>query len=146
MKNVTSELPPYDTNGSVTPTTGARPSTIATLTTTCQNVIAATPTQITAPTRSRADSATLMIQTSRNANTAIRNTDPAKPHSSAHTEYGKSVQCSGTKLNWFCVPSRKPLPQIFPEPTAKIDCWVCQQFPVFGATLQSMKPRIRFFW
>src|SRR5687767_14039022 len=99
MKNVTSELPPYEMNGRVTPTTGAMPSTIAMLTNTCQNVIAATPTQITAPTRSRAESATLRIHTSRNENNPIRNTEPAKPHSSAHTEYGKSVQCSGTKLN-----------------------------------------------
>src|SRR6478735_1413153 len=114
-------------NGSVTPTTGASPSTIATLTTTCQNVIAATPAQITAPTRSRADSATFKIHTSKNPKIASSTTEPTKPHSSAQTEYGKSVQCSGTKLNWFWVPSRNPLPQIFPEPTAKIDCWVCQQ-------------------
>src|SRR3990167_4462930 len=115
-------------NGSVTPTTGAMPSTIATLTTTCQNVIAATPMHSTAPTRSRADRATLRIHTSRNENTESRNTEPSNPHSSAHTEYGKSVQCSGTKLNWFCVPSRNPLPVTLPEPTAKIDCVVCQQF------------------
>src|SRR5215470_1477898 len=117
-KNVTSELPPYDTNGSVTPTTGARPRTIATLTTTCQNVIAATPTQITDPIRSRADSATLRIHVKRKPKIASNTTEPTNPHSSAHTEYGKSVQCSGTKLNWFWVPSRKPLPQILPEPTA----------------------------
>ena len=43
MRPTQSELPPYEMNGSVTPTTGARPTTIATLTTTCQNVIAATP-------------------------------------------------------------------------------------------------------
>src|ERR1051325_2861061 len=117
-KNVTSELPPYEMNGRVTPTTGARPSTIATLTTTCQNVIAATPTQITPPIRSRADRATLRNHTSRKPKIASSTTEPAKPHSSAHTEYGKSVQCSGTKLNWFCVPSRKPLPHSLPEPTA----------------------------
>src|SRR5438045_3321794 len=117
-KNVTSELPPYEMNGSVTPTTGAMPSTIATLTTTCQNVIAATPRQSVAPTRSRADSATLIVHSSKKPNTASKNTEPTKPHSSPHTEYGKSVQCSGTTLPWLCVPLRKPLPQILPEPTA----------------------------
>src|SRR5262249_61092965 len=104
--------------GRVTPPTGARRSPLATLTVTCQNVIAATPAQITEPVRSRAESATLRVQSNRNAKIASSTTEPTKPHSSAHTEYGKSVQCSGTKLNWFWVPSRKPLPQILPEPTA----------------------------
>src|ERR1043165_11621 len=108
MKNVTSELPPYEMNGSVTPTTGAMPSTIATLTTTCQNVIAATPRQMIDPMRSRADNATLIVHSSKKPNTASKKTEPAKPHSSAHTEYGKSVQCSGTNDSWFCVPPRKP--------------------------------------
>ena len=71
------------------------PSTIATLTTTCQNVIAATPTQITAPVRSRADSAVLSTHTTRNAKITSRITEPMNPHSSAHTAKGKSVQCSG---------------------------------------------------
>jgi hypothetical protein len=34
----------------------------------------------------------------------------------------KSVCFSGRKLRWLCVPSRKPLPNSPPEPSAIYDC------------------------
>ena len=51
-----------------------------------QKVMAAMPVHRTAPARSRADMATLRIQTIRKPNSPSRKTEPMKPHSSAHTE------------------------------------------------------------
>ena len=48
-------------SGSVTPTTGSVPLTMPMLMTTCQNIIAATPTQTVAPKRSRASPAIFRI-------------------------------------------------------------------------------------
>ncbi len=82
-------------NGRVTPTTGARPITIAMFTTTCQKSIAAMPRQMAVPKRSRACSATFTVHRMRKPNTRMRATEPTKPHSSARTGKMKSVCFSG---------------------------------------------------
>ena len=47
--------------------------------------------------------------------------EPINPHSSPIVQKIKSVLCSGTKLNFVCVPFKNPLPNKPPEPIAIFD-------------------------
>ena len=47
---------------------------------------------------------------------------PKKPSSSAMTEKIKSVRHSGKNCSLFCVPCKKPLPVMPPDPMAILDC------------------------
>ena len=51
-----------------------------------------------------------------------RSKTPRKPNSSPKAENIKSVECSGTKPSFDCVPLNKPLPKNPPDPRAILDC------------------------
>ena len=50
----------------------------------------------------------------------------ANPSASAILAITKSVSASGRNLKLTWDPSPKPTPKIPPEPTATIDCLICQ--------------------
>ena len=104
------------------------------LMTTCQKIIAATPTQTVAPKRSRASPAIFRIQRIRTSTPTTAPAQPTNPHSSAHTANGKSVQCSGKCRSRFWVPCRYPLPENRPDPIALSACRACQ--PPFGVGVE----------
>ena len=84
-------------------------------------MIDTTPIVSSNPNRSRAVAAITNSRINRPAYNANRTTAPTKPHSSARTAKMKSVCFSGRKSSRVCVPSKKPLPHIMPEPTATLD-------------------------
>ena len=89
---------------------------------TCQNSIAATPTQTVAPKRSRASPAIFRIQRIRTRYASSSTTQPTNPHSSAQTANGKSVHSAGKCRRRIWVPCRYPLPKKRPEPMAFSAC------------------------
>ncbi len=70
---------------------GSTPEVIPMLMMACQKIIAVPPTASTAPKRSLASDATRMAHTVRNPYRQMSTTLPAKPHSSAKTGKGKSL-------------------------------------------------------
>ena len=68
---------------------------------TCQNIMAATPTDKIVPKESRHPCAIFKLNAISNKNKNSNIMEPANPHSSADTEKIKSVCCSGRNDNFF---------------------------------------------
>ena len=115
---VSMALPPCDTSGSGTPPTGMAPVTMAVLTKQYMLKLNAIPSASSRPYWLRQRSAISTPPATMAASSAISPSIPTSPNSSASTAWIKSVCFSGKKFRCPCVPCRKPLPHIPPEPSA----------------------------
>ena len=69
---------------------------------------------------------------------------PTSPCSSAHAEKMKSVEATGRKRSWPCVPFMNPLPHSPPDPTVmRADLLVAHARVSFDGSMNIM---IRDFW
>ena len=109
-------------NGKGAPTTGKKPITIPTLTITYRNNVRLRVPDRILPKLSVAFTEIVKPRNAINKYKDSRSKTPRNPNSSPKAEKIKSVECSGTKPSFDCVPLNKPFPKNPPDPRAILDC------------------------
>jgi len=107
--------PPYETNGSGIPVSGASPSTAARLIAAWPQMSAVSPAASSFPKGSRQRSAMRKPATAKTPNAAITSADPKRPSSSPMTAKIMSV-CASGRYEILPTPSPRPAPVKPPEP------------------------------
>ena len=108
---LTSDAPPWVTNGSGIPVIGMIPITMPTFTTSWNRIIDANPAANSVPNGSRERQPAISTRQSSSANSTNSTRPPTKPSSSASTENTKSVVWTGRKSPCAWVPFVRPLPE-----------------------------------
>ena len=120
--------PPYETNGSVIPVNGARPSTAARLMSACPQTSAVMPAARSFPNGSLQRIAIRNPASARTANAQITSVTPMRPSSSPMTAKIMSV-CASGRYEIFPTPSPSPAPVTPPEPIQMVACTIWKPAP-----------------
>ena len=142
---VSSAEPPYETSGSGIPITGISPIVIPMLMRRWTRKIPATPVANTFGNVWAAQLPRLESRMRRYPKIPSSTIEPMNPHSSAMIVNTKSVDCSGMKASWVCVPSMNPFPRRPPEPIAAFD-WMTWKPEVSRNASGFVNATIRSIW